>query len=404
MYKSTNESEVNQPYIEEKSQVDRKKDFLWFIRTVQIASVISLGTFGLINWFIDPYSVWNSPTVAGLNQTKPHRSLEYVRLFKAVDVTRIKPKTIFLGTSRTEYGLDPTHPSVTKNLPAYNLALSDASAYEMMRYFQHALVNQPELKTVVIGIDFFMFNDFKKPQSSFTEDRLEKQSISLRDALDVSLSFSALQLSKETIGFNRKHSNSTSPYAENGWRVEQYFFEHNSLATPNRFERSLSNFLENPYKKYKLSTKELNHLKTIIDICGKRGIEVKVFISPSHATQWEAVRAAGLWQEFEQWKREVSKIAPVWDFSGYNSITSEPVRNEMNNYLDSSHYRKKVGDLVLNRLFSAQEKAVPADFGTLITPANVEAHLIKVRQQREAWAKSNPKLVKLVQDLAKKAK
>lgn len=127
---------------------------------------------------------------------------------------------------------------------------------------------------------------------------------------------------------------------------------------------------------------------------------MKIFISPSHAAQMEAIRIVGLWQEFEQWKRELSKMAPVWDFSGYNSITSEPVSNGMKNYLDSSHYRKNVGDLVINCLFSYQEEKVPADFGTLITPANVEAHLTKIRADREVWAEKNLHIVNLVQDLA----
>jgi len=35
-----------------------------------------------------------------------------------------------------------------------------------------------------------------------------------------------------------------------------------------------------------------------------------------------------------------------------------------------------------------------------LLPANVEAHLAKIRSDREVWAKNNPNIVKLVQDLA----
>jgi len=71
-------------------------------------------------------------------------------------------------------------------------------------------------------------------------------------------------------------------------------------------------------------------------------------------------------------ERELTEMAPVWDFSGYNSITSKSISIQNRTALS-----QKVGDLVLNRLFHYQEATVPADFGTLITPANVEAHLAK---------------------------
>lgn len=73
----------------------------------------------------------------------------------------------------------------------------------------------------------------------------------------------------------------------------------------------------------------------------------------------------------------------------------------MENYADSSHYAKPVGDLVLNRILGYQENKVPADFGILITPENIESHLAKIRADREEWVKNNPNELKLVQDLEK---
>ncbi|NEQ62463.1 MAG: hypothetical protein F6K53_35770, partial [Moorea sp. SIO4A1] len=119
--------------------------------------------------------------------------------------------------------------------------------------------------------------------------------------------------------------------------------------------------------------------------------------------QWESLRVTRLWPVFEEWKRRLVEITPVWDFSGYNSITTEAISEEMKNYWDSSHYREEVGDLILNRLFSYQAHTVPEDFGVLITPDNVESHLGKVRNERESWAETNGDLVKLVEDLNQKS-
>ena len=69
------------------------------------------------------------------------------------------------------------------------------------------------------------------------------------------------------------------------------------------------------------------------------------------------------------------KITPVWDFSGYNSITTESIDDRMEYYIDNSHYSLKAGDLVLNRIVSFQTEKVPRDFGVLVNQDNIEPHL-----------------------------
>ena len=113
----------------------------------------------------------------------------------------------------------------------------------------------------------------------------------------------------------------------------------------------------------------------------------------------EEFRTAGLWSFFEDWKRRVSKVTPVWDFSGYNSITTEPISNNMKNFTNRGYYTIKIGNLILNRLLHYQEEKVPEDFGVLITANNRESQLEKIRTDQELWAKNNPKMIQLVEDL-----
>ena len=96
----------------------------------------------------------------------------------------------------------------------------------------------------------------------------------------------------------------------------------------------------------------------------------------------------------EQGKREIVKIIPVWDFSGYNSITSED-----KNYRDSSHFYGKIGDLILNRIMGVQEEKVPDDFGIWVSERNLEAHLKTIRDARAAWRKANPDTVKMLLEM-----
>jgi len=78
----------------------------------------------------------------------------------------------------------------------------------------------------------------------------------------------------------------------------------------------------------RLSNEQLNNLRTIIKTCSQTDRFEDIYL-PIHAAQLEVIRVTGLWQEFEQWERELTEMAPVWDFSGYNSITSKSISDTL---------------------------------------------------------------------------
>lgn len=372
-----------------------------FNRNVLIIIITSLGVTALLNIVVDPLGIWNTPVYAGFNLSKPDKE-NHIRIFKAYDIKRFRPKVIFLGTSIAyEDGLDPLYYQTITKEPAYNLALPGANMYELKRYFQHALYYQPELKQVIIGLDFFTFNEYKPNQPDFSEEVLEKNAALNQELLNTVFSWQAVKASVKTIYLNYKQPDFQYFYS-NGQMTEVAIKRLiGDRSQKDIFKGSIEGYLTYPdvYGTFRISRNRLNDLKAVVAICRELGIDIKLFISPSHASQYEAIRVAGLWEEFEEWKRELSKIAPVWDFSGYNNITVEPINYRMRNYLDSAHYRKRVGNLVLNRLLRYREGSIPKDFGILITPANVDTHLAGIRLSRESWAKDNLQVVKLVQDI-----
>ena len=66
---------------------------------------ISLAAFVLL---VDPYYVFGSPSVPGINVVRPFYEL-HVLAAKPYQVQRIKPAAVTLGSSRVEVGLDPRH-------------------------------------------------------------------------------------------------------------------------------------------------------------------------------------------------------------------------------------------------------------------------------------------------------
>ncbi len=91
-------------------------------------SLIGVLFVGGVNYIVDPYGIYKT----NIFQNKPEQD-KNIRLAKVVKVEELKPVSISLGTSRTEYGYDPNHEYFSK--PSYNLAVSAASLYENRLYF-----------------------------------------------------------------------------------------------------------------------------------------------------------------------------------------------------------------------------------------------------------------------------
>lgn len=390
---SSSSSDLNNVAENQPTKSDNFSQFnKWLLSTVGL----SILTIVSINGLVDPYGIYKTPNFFGINHEKPKKQFND-RLFKAIDVIHYKPVTVFLGSSRTKQGLDPEHPALSNAQPAYNLAVDGANPYELFRYLQHTIKNQPELKEVILGIDFFMFNNFIGNQAGFDENRLEKNYIIPADIMNSLFSVDTLDVSKQTILASLKEPNKNISHKENGFLPHRKL---NDRQTKGRFKNAINVYFKFHHK-YQFSDRYFENFQKIVNLCREKNIKLTVFISPSHAIQWESIRATGEFKTWENWKRKVVQVTPVWDFSGYNSVTTEKLADVMENYADSSHYTAPVGNLVLNRILGYQEDKVPADFGVLLTPENVESHLAKIRADREEWVKKHPDELELVQRLKK---
>ena len=138
--------------------------------------------------------------------------------------------------------------------------------------------------------------------------------------------------------------------------------------------------------------------------------DLRMFVTPVHAVARVLLQGLGIGERYEFWLKELVRIneeeaalagkpaLPLWDFSNPNTITREPVPpsgdlTPMRWFWEYSHYRKVTGDLILDRVFGAQGRPLPADFGVRLTGANVDAHIARARGELAAWASANADLV-----------
>lgn len=358
--------------------------------------ILPLAIVGGFNLLIDPYGVYNEFFILRqLNEYKPKKE-DNDRLYKAIDIIHLQPNTILLGSSRVKRGLDPNHPALEAFPPVYNLGLNGANIYEIRRYLEHTLANNPRLKRVILGLDFFTFDHHIKNQPGFAEYRLEKKQVAWKDKINTTLSLDTLASSQETI-----QANFDTPRSEQFSEHQGFlpYFKIHDGNTEIRFQGSTTLFFIE-HNNYQLSAAYMQDLKKIVQLCQQNEVELIPFISPAHGIRLQLIYASGKWPVFEEWKRQmVALMGSVWDFSNYNSVTQERLSESMNYYVDDSHYTKPIGDWILNRVLGYQEEEVPPDFGVLLTHDNLDRVLENNRQDRDRWQQEYPESVEFVQSI-----
>jgi len=367
--------------------------------------VLSIGAF---NWVVDPFDIFGSPKIEGFNANKPETDT-HVRTYKAIKLSKLKPKIILLGTSRTRQGINPENQNFTTK-SVYNCGVGVGLPTEYEYFFNMAIKNN--LHHTVIGVDLFTFykkqlveNDFDK--DVFGDFKLTKYIFSV----------DALKSSIKTIQQKDK-----SPYLTlgmNNQKVLEANYDKKAKAPGRHFLDNEKGYFAGFYGRdfSKAQTAHWKAFERILDKAHKNNIKITLFISPSHARQWEVLAITQGWRMFEEYRKRLIavnvKVAlennkqpfALWDFAGYHPLTTEEVPNnpkvKMNWYWDSSHYKKELGDIVLDRMFDGNFSGGQnyQDFGVKLTKKNIEFHLTKLRAEREIWRKAHPQDVAEIEAL-----
>lgn len=384
-----------------------EKKYLSIISIIILTGFISVGFF---NWLINPFSLYESPNITGLNQDKVD-FIKHLRLSKPRALEKTRANIIILGTSRAGRGLSSDHKAF-ENDRVYNLALPGIGIYEMYRYLQHAHAAN-KLDKVILTLDFRTFHD-NKPSSAFSDTRLlvdnQNQSSGLAylqtyffDTMSTLFSVDALGASLKNI--KQQDWNSQKLFPDGRWDRKTENINHQKFFMA--YTQSTIERLKEYSKEDNSRPAGFSYFRNIISFAHENNIELHMAISPSHAWHWQTYKLMGLQNQFFQLKRKIVSINkqiatrydkspfPIWDFSGYNSISIEPVPVDkdiqMNWFWESVHYKKSLGDLLLSRIFSLENEKLMLDnnIGTLITTRNIDAVIIDYLHNQEKYELEN---------------
>ncbi len=367
--------------------------FLIIFISCSLSAVVLIGLF---NYFIDPFGYFYTPTWEGYNEKKLPGNVQE-RFDRVVRIISQKPQAILLGSSRVRAGFAASSMEHIVGYPAYKAAFSGARFNEIFAYFEHALVNQPELKAVFIGLDFFAFSKNLPPVAEYSEERMRRSSLSMNDLFKLLLSQATLKFSYKTHEHNRDPMKFETV---DRIHVKIDKDDYVDLGTP---------MIENPqdflkaekkmiFDDYEIDEKKVEMFRKIVQTCKKRNIDLKVAFCPAHAHYWETIYQCGLWSEFENLKRQLSAIYPIYDFSGYSDFNTEVLSKETSStyFFELSHFTPHYGNIILDKVYNIKDRC--PDSGFLLNAESIEPHLKTLRDQREEWIKLHPDKVSWVRN------
>ncbi|KTD47609.1 hypothetical protein [Legionella quateirensis] len=366
----------------------------------------------LLNWLVNPYNIYKSLPIQRFSQKPVVTS--HLRLAKAMAVEWNKPDVLILGSSTAETGLNPQFPA-WNNSRVYNLGLSGANIYEVMRYLQHAESIKP-VKKVVLAVNFFMFNAYINNRDDFDESILrvdvqgKNNPLALNNVFTTLLSYDAIKASLETISSqNKKNAFQSNGQLVLNYREDQVNqlkgYKNNFLYTE-RFNKS--SLLPPPHELFGFTNKEqqintLQYMQNIIAICEKNNTQLILVIAPEHIRLLETYKQLGLWNLYEQWQKELvdmidlhNKNHPnvpfeLWGFNKVNAITTEQLPEKedthtaMHWFWDPYHFKNELGNLILSSILNNKDESQTNNFSTRLTPINIYSELQFNRTALSRW-------------------
>ncbi len=395
-----------------------------YLRLLALFVALLCAALAGFNAFIDPYGHFDPPKISGVNELPlgfNHRPL----LAKSLAVSELRPATIILGNSRAEAAYDPQHPAITQQ-PAYNLAIGGAGLVMLRRYFLEALA-AGGLRQVVLTLDLTLFDPAANaPDASLDTvlltDATGEQAGGARKWRRLAFILLSGTTSSDSWWSITHQGKLVAIYNRSGLREEAYDIAQVAReGGPRRASiRVESNVLAGTLRDVESASfrssyaATLAELQEMIDLSAGHGIQLKLIINPIHARQNYALDVAGLWPLYENWKRDLvaaaqrsPELVSLWDFSGVNSCTAENLPADANAasamrwYRESSHFRRVLGNRVLDRVFGRPDDGACPGLGQRLEPATLDAALVEQRASLRQWVGTHAADVAEIEGLAK---
>lgn len=318
-----------------------------FVIKVVSYLLIGLAIIILPSVLIDPFNVfhWKKIRNVGGEPNKNFIKTEYI-------IHNPEKFNAFLfGSSR----VGAIHVENVDSLRMYNMSYSEGIPKENLDNIKTFIKHGVSIKTVLLGVDNFSYTTgyeehtkvgLRAPYEYLNANKLDFVKLYLDPTV-------ALQSIKVTFGPGKVEG--YEAFYDYGWWCD--YDKESSIDWASAEPAT--------YPEYYMD-ETLEDIKELVKLCDANGIELIVFVNPmNHITYRSAVTENNFMEFYER----LAEITPYYNFGGLNDITTN---NEY--YLDTSHYKAFVGDIMLDAMFKGKvdENLYSQGFGWIVNKDNFE--------------------------------
>lgn len=309
----------------------------------------------IVSVYVDPYNVLHWDNVRS-NGIEPNRN--YIKTHYIAN-NPLKYDAFLFGSSR----VGAIHVEKMTEMPTYNMAYSLGIPAEHLANIKTFLGNGVRIKRIYIGIDNILLTigeqEHRTPIQCSYEYLVDNPgSFCTIYLFNPSMIVASLKYYKKNI-----YSEDIEQIYRHGWWFGYDVMSQIDFSNVNLVKRCKSS-------KGKFFEGALSNLVEIKKLCDNNKIELVVFTNPTY----EKTYISGLNTGYVEFLQELVKITNFYNFSGINDVTSNGM-----NYIDTSHYKAYVGDMIIDVLCNKKrfDSLYQQGFGWYVTRDNIDA-LIKL--------------------------
>lgn len=359
--------------------------------------ILVLGTVVLgytLNTWVNPWRL--TPTAWSSKGFDEYRAIDnqWNRTAKAGLAESGDWDAAMFGSSRVDIALDPKHP-IFAEMSCVNLGLNGANITENHSIFTH-FMDRHEPKLVIFAIDP---GDLTTPSSSlnltdFSLSPLNPNADPIERELYYRVGISTIAASAETI--QRRLKKQPAEHTPQGFRRNAPFPDNLRQLIAGLYLATTVRLAESRSRYGQLDPTKLALLDDIVARCEKADCRLVLLFTPNHGLFQLSYEELGDPDPiFEADRRALaehaSAMVEVWDFLDAHPINTEPLpptetsKAHLRYWIDLFHATPEVGNLMLDRIHGK-----PGDFGTRLSPDQIEARLEQIRSGLEAYRKERP--------------
>lgn len=360
--------------------------------------------FTAINTWVNP--LWVTPAPWTDESFAPYRPIYRQQRTGKAGLVRSVPWQIgFFGSSRVDIAYDPMLPGF-EGKPVVNLAVSAGTLPETAAILRYTLDRCP-IETAIVGIDL---GDISGPGSGyratgFMESPFNPKGEVTERELRYFCGISTFEAAFSTI--RNREKDRLPEYTAQGHRLR-----HQDKPDVRKiiYDDAIPHALRGTRRRkhaHAASEWKISLVRQILEDCKSNGTKLVISIPPNHATYIGVYRYAGDPDPLFAVDREVmtrlvaesnaahpdAPPAVIWDFNDFHPLNCEPIPPHgirMHWWLDGTHARKALGDVMLARIMGWPIEGEGADYGFELTAENLPERLEALKSGFEGFKQEHP--------------